>query len=111
MRIKTQDYNDVTVMEMQGEFDTDIVERFQETVTDLVSRQRTGIVIDVNEVGFIDSLALEKLLWARDYCNENNCQFKLAGVGENCRKILELTRLDGEFEWHGELAEAVKSFA
>ena len=29
MRIKTQDYNDVTVIEMQGEFDSDIAELFK----------------------------------------------------------------------------------
>jgi len=65
----------------------------------------------MTNVGFIDSIGLEKLLWARDYCNENNAQLKLAGLDENCSKILELTRLEDEFDRYNELAEAVKSFA
>ena len=61
-------------------------------------------------VGFIDGAGLEKLLWARDYCHENHCQLKLAGLDENCEKILEVTRLANEFDRYVELAEAVKSF-
>jgi len=50
-------------------------------------------------------------LWARDYCTENGCEFRLAGLDENCSKILEITRLEKEFEHYPELAAAVKSFA
>ena len=111
MKIKTQDYNDVAVVTLQGELDKDGVESFQNTVTQIISRQKTGIVLDMTEAGYIDSAGLEKLLWARDYCNENNCQLRLAGLDENCNKILEITRLANEFDQYGELTEAVKSFA
>jgi hypothetical protein len=35
----------------------------------------------------------------------------LAGLDENCAKILEITRLENEFGRYAELTEAVKSFA
>ena len=35
----------------------------------------------------------------------------LAALDENCEKILEITRLQDEFDRHTELAEAVRSFA
>jgi hypothetical protein len=35
----------------------------------------------------------------------------LAGLDENCVIILEITRLEKEFDRYAELAEAVKSFA
>lgn len=111
MRIKTQDYNGVTVVELQGELDGDFVELFQQTITQTVARDRTGIVVDMSAVGFIDSKGLEQLLWARDYCDENTCEFRLAGLDENCTKILEITRLNTQFDCYAELAEAVKSFA
>ncbi|MHC4153451.1 MAG: STAS domain-containing protein [Planctomycetota bacterium] len=111
MRIKTQDYNGVTVVELQGELDGDFVELLQKTITETVARDRTGIVVDMSAVGFIDSKGLEQLLWSRDYCDENRCEFRLAGLDENCEKILEITRLDGQFDCYAELAEAVKSFA
>ncbi len=111
MKIKTQDYNNVSVVAVQGELDKEGVESFQNTVTGIISKQKTGIVVDMSEAGYIDSAGLEKLLWARDYCNENNCQLRLAGLDEHCAKILEITRLANEFDKYGELAEAVKSFA
>ena len=111
MKIKTQDYNEVTVVELQGDLDSDSTELIRSTITDLISRSRTGVVLDMSGTGFIDSQGLEQLLWTRDYCDENNCQLRLAGLEENCEKILEITRLDKEFERYVELAEAVKSFA
>ena len=111
MKLKIQDYNDVTVVELQGELDVDFAELFKNTITEIIARGRAGIVIDMSAVGFIDSQGLELLLWARDYCNENKREFRLAGLDENCAKILEVTRLESEFERYAELAEAVKSFA
>lgn len=111
MKVKTQDYNDVTVVELQGELDSDFTELFQRTITDIVAMCKAGIVLDVSNVGFIDSEGLERLLWAKDYCDENNHQLRLAGLDENCEKILEVTRLKNEFDCYAELAGAVRSFA
>jgi len=111
MKVKTQDYNNVTVVELQGELESEFVELFKNSIANLIATNRTGIVLDMSGVGFIDSKGLEQLLWARDYCNENHCQLRLAGLDENCMKILEVTRLENEFDRYIELAEAVKSFA
>ena len=110
MKVKIQDYDDVTVVELQGELDCDVAELFQNTITDIIAKRKAGIVFDMSGVGFIDSRGLEQLLWSRDYCNQNKREFRLAGLDENCMRILEITRLENEFDHHAELAEAVKSF-
>ena len=111
MKINTQDYNDVTVAELQGEMDGDVGELFRRTITEIIAAPKTGVVLDMSGVGFVDSQGLEQLLWARDYCNENRCELRLAGLDENCLKIMEITRLASEFDHYAELANAVKSFA
>ena len=111
MRLNRQDYNDVTVLEIHGELDIDSSQILQGSVSEIIAEARTGVVFDLSSTSFIDSAGLEQLLWARDYCNENNCQLRLAGLDENCTKILEITRLDGQFDCYTELAQAVKSFA
>lgn len=126
MKIKTQDYNDVTVVELQGELSLDFIEPLRSTINNIIRSPfdknnpqetmaafvpQTGIVLDMSEVGFVDSVGLECLLWARDYCDENNCQLRLAALDENCTKILEITGLENEFNCYAELAEAVKSLA
>jgi anti-anti-sigma factor len=126
MRIKTQDYNDVTVVELQGELGSEISETLRKTISNIIysffsedsnqksssaSTPRTGIVLDMSKVEFIDSVGLEFLLWARDYGDENDCQLRLAGLNENCTKILEITRLENEFSCYSELSDALKSLA
>jgi len=111
MKVRTQDYNDVTVVELQGELDGDSTELFQNTITGIVGGDKLGIVLDMSGVGFVDSQGLEQLLWLRDCCSENKCELRLAGLDEVLTKILEITRLENEFERYAELAEAVKSFA
>jgi anti-sigma B factor antagonist len=111
MKIKTQDYNDVTVVELQGELDSDDAELLKKTIEDIVSQNKINIVLDMSGVGFIDSRGLSILLWVRDYCIQNRRELRLAGLDENCTRIMEITRLDSEFDRYTELAEAVKSFA
>src|SRR4030043_1581449 len=106
MKVKIQDYNDVTVVELQGELDGDVAELFQNTITNIIAKHKTFIVLDMRGVGFIDSQGLEQLLWARDYCNENKCELRLAGLDEHCRKILEITQLESKFDHYPELAKA-----
>ena len=93
MKIGTQNYNDVTVVELQGEFTAEFVKTFTDTATSVLAGGTIGIVLDMSKVAFIDSPCLEQLLWLRDYCEENNRQLKLAGLDEYFMKILEVTRL------------------
>ena len=110
MKIKTQDYDNATVVELQGALDADFTELFQNTISSIIANHKSGIVLDMHDVGFIDSQGLENLLWARDYCSKKKRELKLAGLDENCSKILEITRLENEFDRYDELSEAVKSF-
>ena len=47
MRLKTQDYNDLTVVELQGELTTDFVEMLKHTAGDLIAKKKLGIVFDL----------------------------------------------------------------
>jgi len=111
MRISIQNYNDVTVVELQGEVDNDLSDPLKDTITETVAASRTRIVLDMSNLSSIDSQGLELLLWVRQYCRQNKTQLKLAGLDENTEKILEVTGLQNEFDRHTELTEAVRSFA
>jgi anti-anti-sigma factor len=111
MKVRIQDYNNVAVVELQGELDSDSIGLFQNTINDIIAARKNGIVLDMSDLGFIDSAGLEQLLCVREQCNENDCQLRLAGLDETLMKILEVTRLENEFECYAELSEAVRSFA
>ena len=111
MKIPWQTYNDVTVVELRGDMDGESVEPLRSAITEIITGPCAGIVLNMSEVDFLDSQGLELLLWVRDYCGQNRVPLRLAGLAENCTKILEITRLQDEFDCHAELTEAVKSFA
>ncbi len=111
MKIDTQDYGSVVVVSLDGEFDLDSVEMFARSLEPLVVQYDKGIVLDLSNVPFIDSKGLESLLWLRDKCLTVGSQMKLAGLDDNCSRILEITRLDKSFDCYEELASAVRSYA
>jgi anti-anti-sigma factor len=111
MKINTQSYNDVTVIELHGDFTAEFSKSFEDVVREVIEQGAAGIVLDMTHISFIDSLSLEQLLWLRDYCNEQSRQLKIAGLDETCAKILYVTRLETRLDTYEELSEAVKSFA
>jgi anti-sigma B factor antagonist len=112
MKITIQDgSHDIVVVGLDGDLTLDCSESIKGTVTDGVAGCRKAVVFDVSQVRFVDSQGLELLLWVRDYCQLSLIPFRLAGLDENCAKILQITRLDNEFNCSPHVADAVKSLA
>jgi anti-anti-sigma factor len=111
MKIKKQEYKNVVVVELHGEFMAEHCKAFEDEMTELMQKGLPGIVIDVSKMPFIDSKGLEQLLWLKEKCYDQRSQLKIASLNDIFRKILEITRLENEFDKYGELGEAVKSFA
>ena len=111
MKIEVQQYNDVYVLQLQGEFTGDTIKSLEDVASNVFASKVSGVVLDMTKVVFIDSQALEAIIDLSEKCRETTRQLKVAGLDENCTKILELTRLLPQFDTYAELTEAVKSFA
>ena len=110
MNVTHENYGHVTVLSLRGEFTADDVENFSRAVKDRQEHDARDFVIDLEKTPFVDSAALERLLDLRAEAQERLGAVKLAGPDENVTKILQMTRLDQQFETFDELIEAVKSF-
>lgn len=111
MKIESQKYNDVIVLQLQGDFTGETLKSLEDEISNAFAAMVSGIVLDMAKVVFIDSLALEYIVDLTEYCRENTRQLKISGLDENCEKILEITQLLPRFDTYKELSEAVKSFA
>lgn len=111
MKIESQKYNDIMVLQLQGEFTAESLKQFEGEISNALALKISGVVLDMTKVVMMDSQALEQLLELNERCREKMRQFKIAGLDETCTKILEITRLLPQFDTYGELTEAVKSFA
>ena len=111
MKIESQKYGDVMVLQLQGDFTGESLKSLEDETSNAFASKISGIVLDMHKVVFIDSKALEFLVELAEKCRENTRQLKLACLDENCTKILELTGLLPQFDTYVELTESVKSFA
>jgi anti-sigma B factor antagonist len=110
MSIKCEEYSQVCVMEAQGDFTADDAAAAKKSMEDYIDHRRIiDFVVDFQKCGFIDSEGLESLLWMKRRSEDLFGQIKLVNLDENCRKILQITRLDHRFEMHGDLASALKT--
>jgi anti-anti-sigma factor len=110
MAIRTDEYNRVYVLSIEGDFANDETRAFR----DLVERRAgqggpVNVVVDLEKCPYVDSAGLEALLFARRRCEEAGGRLSLANLDANCRKVLEITRLNRHFEFHATLAGAMKN--
>ncbi len=109
MKITLEDYDQMAVIGLDGDFTVDDVTKFRKAVSQRLDDDVRDFVLDVSEVEFTDSQGLETLLWLQDTCSEKLGQIRLAGPTENMSTILKLTRLASHLECHDEVDAAVKS--
>jgi anti-sigma B factor antagonist len=112
MPLKCDEYNNVCVIAPHGDFAGDDTTDLQKQVEELIEKKQiVDFVVDFEKCGFIDSKGLSTLLWAKRRCEDLFGQLKLANLDENCRKILEITRLSHRFECHPGLESALKTMS
>jgi anti-anti-sigma factor len=109
VNIRCEDYDHVTVVGIAGEFNSDATETFRKQIDERLQRKVRFFVVDLEQTSFIDSKGLESLLWVQQQCDENLGQVRLCKPDDTCRKILQVTRLDGRFDVFADVTEAVKT--
>jgi anti-anti-sigma factor len=107
---KAEDYNNICVVTLDGDLSGDANESVRKLADERIDqRQIVDFVLDFEKSGFFDSEGLETLLWLKRRCEDLFGQLKLVNLDENCKKILEITRLEHRFECHPDLPAALKT--
>ena len=110
MALRLDEYDGVCVATVTGDLAGEAdVAAVRGGVGDVIDK--TGVchvVVDCEKVPFVDSGGLEALLWIKRKCEDRSGQFKLAGVDDNVRKILDVTRLLRRFDLAADVPAALK---
>ena len=109
MKLSHEIYDDAVVVSINGELTADDLEPFRRLVQERLDAGTRDFVLDVAETEFIDSKGLETILWLQETAGERLGQLRLSAPSENVGKILQVTRLDNQFDTHKDVDEAVKS--
>ena len=101
----------VTVLDMVGKLTiAQAAEDFKERINSLVSQQRTHIIVNLENVPYIDSGGLGQLVALYGSVRKTGGAMKLLNVGSRNRALLSVTRLVTLFESFDSEADAVHSF-
>ena len=109
MKLTFEDYDQLTVMTLDGDLTADDVGLFRQVATQRLEQQVRDFVLDLDNVEFVDSQGLETLLWLQDTCAENLGQIRLAAPSDNVSTILRITRLAAQLECQPDIEAAIKS--
>jgi len=109
MPVKIDEYDGVCVLSISGDLaGADSTSARKAAAEFIERRQIADFVVDLEKTAFVDSEGLETLLWIKRRCEDLFGQFKLAAIGDNVKKILDLTRLGRRFENAVDVATALK---
>jgi len=100
--------NGAVVVSLAGELDLYNAEEVRGALLDACAGKPEVLVIDLEQVRFIDSTALGVLIEARSMMADRT-GFRLAAPGLETRRALEISGLDRHFLVHDTVAEALEA--
>jgi anti-sigma B factor antagonist len=83
-----------------GELDIHTAAFLRDTITDVVSATAGGLVLDLGELSFMDSMGLMLVLDTSAKCERLSRDFSVGRGRPNVHRVFELTRTDSRLRWH-----------
>ncbi len=109
MKISFQDYETVSVLTLSGDYTADDVDHFKRVAGERRNAGVRHVVIDCENLEFVDSAGLESWLRLQESLGESGGEMRLLRPDDTLKTILALTRLDLAFEAQPTLEAAVRS--
>jgi anti-sigma B factor antagonist len=100
--------NEAVVLSLAGELDLYNADEVRGALLEACAGEPKVLVVDLEEVTFIDSTALGVLIEARSRMADRS-GFRLAAPGLETRRALEVSGLDRHFLVHDTVAEALEA--
>ncbi len=111
IKIEERPTGRVTVLDIVGKLTIDQgAQHLKDKINSLLSQQRTHIVLNLEDVPYIDSGGLGQLIASYGSVMKAGGALKLLNVNSRNHDLLSITRLVTVFESFDSEAEAVQSF-
>ena len=113
MNIETKQVNSITIMKL-GEtnrlyaLNANIA---REKMNEFLSQPKSRLIIDFEEISFIDSSGFGALLSALKTSKEHKSSIKLCNINKNVMELIELMQLDSIFDILQDQTACLNSFS
>jgi anti-sigma B factor antagonist len=112
LKISNRQVNGVGVVELEGRIVLgEESNAMREQIKGMLAAGQKKIVLNLNNVTYIDSAGLGALVAAHHSARTQGASLKLAHLGSKFQEILQVTKLLTVFEVHDTEAAAVNSFS
>lgn len=111
MTITERQAGPVTVLALSGKLTLDDAGQLKGKVTSLLADGKKKIVLNLGDVGYIDSSGLGELVSCHTTASRDNAAVKLANVGKKGIELLVITKLNMVFDVHDTESAAIASFS
>ena len=109
LSLETRHTDDVTIVAVGGEIDVYTAPKLRDKVTELVGEGHYNLVIDMENVEFLDSTGLGVLVGGLKRVRAHDGSLRLVCTQERILKIFRITGLTKVFPIHSSVDEAVSA--
>ncbi|MEE9235450.1 MAG: STAS domain-containing protein [Candidatus Acidoferrales bacterium] len=112
VKINRREVGEVTVVDLNGRLTLgDASAQLRDTLRELLEKGQKKIVLNLGQVGYIDSSGLGELVSGFTTVKNQGGQLKLANLTQKVNDLLTITKLYTVFEIHNDEKAAVQSFS
>ena len=110
MEIDARTSNGVTILDMSGKITIAESAQVRKAIADLVEAGRNKILLNLGDVGFMDSSGIGELVRSYHTVRSGGGKVKLLNLTKKIEALLAITKLVTIFECFDDEADAIASF-
>ena len=111
MELKMRKNKEVYIVDVSGEMDLYNSYKLKELIAKMLERSVKGIILNMEEVEYIDSSGIGALIYICSTLKKNNLKLYITNIHGSVKKVIELTKLMGFFPITDTLEEALQKLA
>ncbi len=97
MTITSKTQNNIIIFTVEGDIDLFSSKEMKESLIQALAGSYNGIIIDLKQVTYLDSMGVACLLFAFSEAKKKNIKIFFSNVEGMPRKVIQLTKLDSYF--------------
>ncbi|RKY22188.1 MAG: hypothetical protein DRQ55_01785 [Planctomycetota bacterium] len=110
MKVLKAPHGDAMLISLSGEFDSFVTNPFSDEIQSVLDQGVNKIVLNMDQVGFVNSTGMGAMIRARNLCKEAGGDLVVSAPSTEVRDAMESLGLDRLFSIHAEDSEAIASF-
>ena len=109
MEINTRKINDIIIIDVDGEIDLYNSNQLRSTVKNIISLGLTKLIINLDQVSYIDSSGVGALIASHTELYKKNGMLCILNAKDAVEKVFEFTRLNKFFKLYKDEHTAIES--